>query len=504
MSKYIAYDLGTGGVKASLFDERLGTLAKTFMEYGTYYPEDNMHEQRPEDWWEAVTHSTRELLAVSGSTPEDVAAVAISGHSLVAVPVGGEGELLLEQVPIWSDTRAKEEAKAFFDIINEEAWYMDTGNGFPAPCYSVFKIMWLKRHLPNVFKRIRIVLGSKDYINYRLTGNCFTDHSYMSGSGVYSLKAGRIEKGYLDAAGICGDIFPPIVQSHEIIGRISREAAGEMGLAEGTPVACGGVDNACMALGAVGAVDGGVYTSLGSSSWIAVNSHEPVLDVRERPYVFAHIQEGMFTSAYSIFAGGSSLRWVRDTICHDLSEDPYMEMTREAGTVPIGSGGIFFNPSLAGGTSQDQSVNIRGAFVGLHLGTTRAHMIHAAMEGIAMNLKCSYDSLKRQVELAPQLQFCGGGSKNKYWMQMFADIFACRILKTNIDQDAASLGAAAIAARAAGAWEDYSGITGLHETEFICIPNPDAVEQYAGLLPGFMHVSGVLCSLGDYLKEKQR
>lgn len=139
-----------------------------------------------------------------------------------------------------------------------------------------------------------------------------------------------------------------------------------------------------MALGSVGGREGRVYTSLGSSSWIAVNTKEPVLDFKTKPYVFAHIQENMYTSAFSIFAGG---------------------------------------------TSQDKSVNIRGAFLGLNLGTGRAELVHAAMEGIAMNLKLSLDELERHAELEKGIQFCGGGARNPYWMQMFADVFKGLLLR---------------------------------------------------------------------------
>ena len=138
--KLIAYDLGTGGVKASLYDQELKTLAKVFIEYETEYPGPNMHEQRPEAWWQGVVQSTAQLLEQSGTAPEEVACVSLSGHSLVSVPIDGKGRVLQDRVPIWSDTRAQEEAADFFTRVDETQWYMTTGNGFPAPCYSIFKL----------------------------------------------------------------------------------------------------------------------------------------------------------------------------------------------------------------------------------------------------------------------------------------------------------------------------------------------------------------------------
>ena len=227
-----------------------------------------------------------------------------------------------------------------------------------------------------------------------------------------------------------------------------------------------------MALGARGIAEGGVYTSLGSSSWIAVTSKKPIIDLKTLPYVFAHIQEGYYTSAMSIFSGGNSFRWVRDNLCHDLfkNEDPYIDMNKLAAMIPVGSNGIMFNPSLAGGTSQDNSPNIRGSFMGLSLGSTRAEMIRSSMEGIAFSLRLALDGLKKHADIGDEMLFCGGGSKSSLWRQIFADIFNLKIVKTNIDQDAASLGAAAIAAYASGLWDNYDIIESLHKVESVECP----------------------------------
>jgi xylulokinase len=499
--KIISYDLGTGGVKASLYDEKLGTLAKSFIEYDTYYPAPMLHEQRPEDWWDGVCASTRALLEGARVRAEEVACVALSGHSLVTAPIAASGELLTDRVPIWSDGRAVREARDFFGKVDQKQWYLTTGNGFPSYTYSLFKLMHLKRNEPDVFSKIYKVLGSKDYINYRLTGEIATDHSYASGSGGYDLAAAAQALAYWDAAGIDVRLYPDIKRSHEIVGRVLPEAAAETGLAEGTLVACGGVDNSCMALGALGAADGRAYLSLGSSSWIAVNSGKPVLDFEKSSYVFSHIVEGMYTSAFSIFSGGSSLKWVRDTICSGAHGDAvdFDAMAELAAKSPVGANGVFFNPSLAGGTLQDRSVNIRGAYIGLSLGTLKEDVIRAAFEGIAMNLKFSYEFMRRDTPVMRDLLITGGGSKSPFWIQMFADVFGVNMVKTGMDQDAAAAGAAAIAARAAGLWDDYSGISALHKVQLRCEPDPQRAREYDALAKKFAVVSAALAELGDAL-----
>ncbi|MBR2800673.1 MAG: pentose kinase, partial [Oscillospiraceae bacterium] len=144
MSYILAYDLGTGGLKASLFDENGVSRASAFRACETFYGDANYREQDPNDWWRILVESTGELLE-EGFRASDIACVSISGHSLGIVPVGRDG-LLSDRVPIWSDSRADVEAREFFRTVSEKAWYLTTGNGFPAPLYSIFKLMWVKKH----------------------------------------------------------------------------------------------------------------------------------------------------------------------------------------------------------------------------------------------------------------------------------------------------------------------------------------------------------------------
>ena len=310
--RIIAYDLGTGGAKASLYDREGTCQASTFVSYETFYPDSGWHEQRPQDWWNAIVASTRELLARKIASPSDIEALAISGQSLAVIPLDAKGELLRQQIPIWSDSRAEAQAAAFFKKIDPDTWYMTTGNGFPASCYSVFKVMWYRDNEPEMFSRIHTIIGSKDWVNLRLTGKILTDFSYASGSGIYDLLGWKYQKDFIRASGLPEGLFPQIVPSTEIVGTLTAKAAEELGLPRSVKVACGGVDNSCMALGARNTKEGRVYTSLGSSSWIAVSSAKPVLDAKTKPFVFTHVIPGLFTSAVSIFAGGSSFRWIRE------------------------------------------------------------------------------------------------------------------------------------------------------------------------------------------------
>jgi xylulokinase len=386
--------------------------------------------------------------------------------------------------------------------MEKDRWYMTTGNGFPAECYSVFKIMWYRDNEPAMFSRTRAILGSKDWINMRLTGALLTDHSYASGSGVYDLLGWKYSPEFIWASGLTEALFPEIVASTKIIGSVTAEAAAALGLPRSVKVACGGVDNSCMALGARNTGEGRVYTSLGSSSWIAVSSAKPVLDVKAKPYVFTHVIPGLFTSAVSIFAGGSSFRWIRDALYEPASakdRDPYDLMNAAAAASPIGANKLIFNPSLAGGSSQEPSPHIRGGFSGIDLRHTRGDLIRAGMEGIAMNLAAVLEVLRSFVPLSNEMLMVGGGSKSGLWRQIFADVYRMDCVKTNIDQEAGSLGAAAVAMVGAGLWKGFGKIDEVHKVESVAKPDPRNAETYRRLMPAFEMVRRHQAELGDLL-----
>ena len=506
MEYIIAYDLGTGGTKASLFTADGVSAASSFTPCETFYPQKDFREQRPEDWWGMIVSSTRALMEKSNVNPSAISAVAVSGHSLGVVPISCDGRLLLDSVPIWSDARAGKQAETFFRTVDESSWYMKTGNGFPAALYSIFKILWYRDNMPDIFNATSKFIGTKDYVNYRMTGVIATDYSYASGSGVYDLRRWGYDDDLLAASGVDASKMPDILASTEVIGGLTAEAAAVLGLPEGLPVACGGVDNACMAAGAGCVENGSAYTSLGTSAWIAVSSDEPVVDEGKRPYVFAHLLPGMFVSATAIFSAGNSYRWVRDVLCRNFVEaagrgegDVWQMMNELAATSVPGANKLLFNPSLAGGSSLDDSVNIRGAFVGLDLGHTQADIIRAALEGICMNLRIAMDVLARYTDLSSEMLLVGGGGKSQFWRQLFADIYNKNITESRVGEDAGSLGAAAAAAVGAGLWKDFSPLVTINETTGTIEPDPQRSAGYEKILPVFADLARKQAEIGELL-----
>jgi xylulokinase len=240
--------------------------------------------------------------------------------------------------------------------------------------------------------------------------------------------------------------------------------------------------------------------------------------------VFAHVMPRMFTSAVSIFAAGSSLKWVRDTLCRDLlfraeeeGRDPYELMNEAAARSPLGARGLLFNPSLAGGSSQETTPYIRGAFSGLDLGHRQEDLIRACLEGVALNLGAVLELLRGYAGsgsaagagagagtgagsgagAATEMVMVGGGSKSPLWLQIFADVYEMDVLKTNVDQDAGSLGAAALGAVGCGLWRDFGRIDEIHEVEGRYRPIPDHVAGYRALRPAFETLRDAQAKLGE-------
>lgn len=490
----MAYDLGTSGCKASAYTEDGTSLGAVVEGYPTHYPRQGWHEQRPEDWWRAFCESTRKLLEKTRIKPASLAGVAISGHSLGTILLGTGNELLRPTVPLWSDRRAVAQTEAYFSKIDPSRWYKKTGNGFSTECYPMFKALWFAGNEPEYWGKTRKIIGTKDYVNYLLTGKILTDYSYASGSGFYNLEGRCYDADLLEASGLSASLWPEIAASTEVVGRVTHGATRQCGLPEGVPVCCGGVDNSCMALGAGNVKSGHAYLSLGSSAWIAVSSASPLLDEKAGLFVFDHVVPGLYTSATSIFAACSSLEWFLREVCPDIVQragqqgvNPYQTLTEMMLTASEpGARGVMFNPTLAGGAQGNPRSLMQGTFSGITLATSRADLIRAVFEGITMDLALRFGELEDLTDIDSRLFVVGGGSKNPVWMQLFADFFQTGIVKGIAGQDAGSLGAAALAAVGSGLWDGFDRITRINRVVEEYLPDPLRFESNQGLLDEFV------------------
>ncbi|MBT3201646.1 MAG: xylulokinase, partial [Phycisphaerales bacterium] len=267
MPKYLlAHDIGTSGNKATLFDTNGRLIASQTSTYETNYFNNNWAEQNPAHWWDAVCKSSRALL--SEINPGDIAAIALSGQMMGCLPLDSNGAPLRPSM-IYCDQRAMAEADHLTAEIGAERFYKIVGHRI-SPSYSIEKLMWLKANEPEIYAATAHMLNAKDYINFKLTGQIATDYSDASGTNAFDLNSFKWSEPIIKAAGVNRALFPDARPSTDILGPITAEASAATGLLEGTPVAIGGGDGSCAAVG-VGCVRPGMaYGYVGSSSWIAM------------------------------------------------------------------------------------------------------------------------------------------------------------------------------------------------------------------------------------------
>lgn len=503
--KYIlAYDLGTGGNKAVLYDSEGRLLSKKFVPYGTLYPQTGWAEHNPLDWWKSIIDSTIALISETNINPENICCMSISGHGMGIVPVDKDFNLLRKTTPIWFDSRAVKQTQSVMEKIGFEKWYQITGAGLRPENYAVFKLMWYKEFEPEMFAKTYKFLGTKDFINLKMTGKFLTDYSDASFSGLLNLKSLDYEEELLEAAGIPREKMPDLFPSIHILGELLPEAAGELNLKKGIPVVLGGHDVPCTAVGAGNITKDRVYNYIGSSAWISVASDTPLLGKEVKTYNGVHVIPGMYTSQVAIYAAGASYQWIRDTICQEelisagkSNVDVYSLMDREAAESGPGAGGVIFVPGLMGGGTIHPNPDIRGAFIGLTLANKKRDLIRSVMEGVAFDLRMVLDEFKKMGVKAEELRIVGGGSQSALWRQIFSDIYNTKIIVTNIGQETAALGAASLAAVGTGLWKDFSMIDRIARVENMNIPDSNIAAGYEEKLNTYKYIVEKISEIGE-------
>src|SRR5512133_678992 len=289
----ISHDLGTTGNKATLVSNSGEVIFACASTYATDFGPRGKAEQDPEAWWSAVCTATRELLERTSTPASHVDVVSFSGQMMGAVLLDGEGTPVRPAI-IWADTRSVAEAAVLIERVGMERGYAMTGHRLN-PTYSLSKIMWVRGHEPQAFARARKVLLAKDFIAYRLTGKLATDPSDASSTNAYDQGAGEWSLELLEAAELPRGLFPDIVPSTAILGRVTPAAADITGLSSGTPVVIGGGDGPMGALGAgILGPESGAYCYLGSSSWVSVAADTPLHDPQMRSMTFNHVLPGRY------------------------------------------------------------------------------------------------------------------------------------------------------------------------------------------------------------------
>ena len=502
----LAHDLGTTGNKASLYDQGGKVKASSFYGYKTEYAHLTWAEQNPEDWWKAVCVSTQELLSTARVAPEEIACIVFSGQMMGCVAVDRQARPLRNAI-IWADQRSQAEGQLLIDRIGMEKVYRITGHRASAS-YSGAKILWVRNHQLEVFKHTFKFIHAKDFIVARLTGKFVTDISDASGMNLLDLERGDWSSQILDAIGLDRKLLPELHASTDVVGEVLPEIAGQASLASGTPVVIGGGDGLCAAVGAGVVREGSAFNYIGSSSWIATATKQPVYDPALRTYTWAHMVPGMFSPNGTMQAAGGSYQWLRDVFCQQEQEtavklklSPYELMNLQAEQSPPGAKGLLFLPYLLGERSPRWNPKARAAFVGLTVQHSRPDIIRATLEGITFNLRVILEALEGQGVQIEAIRAIGGGARGRVWRQIMADIYNKPILRPALLEEATSLGAALAGGIGVGLFKDFSVAEELTPIVDTTYPNLSNKPVYDKLYDIFNHAYQAFVPLYEELAK---
>lgn len=505
--KYIlVHDLGTTGNKAIIVNDQLELLASGYTEWESYYPRPNWCEQDPETWWSAVVASTKEALAASKIDPADIAVVSFSAQMMSQTPVDKDGNILLDRVPFWADSRSGEQAARIHDIFGGiDNYYRIHGVGWQSEMHVLCKLMWMKEHQPEVYNKTYKFLQPKEVIVYRLTGKMATEWGDASMCAYMDIKGRKLSDELLDAAGIDKSKIPDVMESHDIVGYVTAEAAKLTGLKEGTPVCLGSGDVICSDVGAGVVKPGMAYTYIGSANWTGVFRETPSTD----PSVKMNCSTCLpWPNAYHLVlitaAGGIAQQWNKDN-CYCEGES-YDVMTDEAAAVPPGSDGLVFLPYLRGGGAPHFDINARGAYLGALLPHGRGHFTRALYEGITFNIRWLYElfeSVNVPIFSLDQIRAIGGGVQNDLWMQIYADANSVPFARVSNPQQATAVGAAIMGGVGVGIFDGYEQAAELVALDQVFKPNAEATKMYDKLYPIYKQSYPVLKSTFDMIAAYQ-
>lgn len=456
MSYLIGIDIGTSGTKTVLFDEMGNTVASSLMEYPMYQPRSGWAEQDPEDWWNAVCVTLRQVLTESGIDPSGVKGIGLSGQMHGAVLLDKDNKVIRKSI-IWCDQRSFRECEQITSLIGKERLVEITAN--PALTgFTAAKVMWVKNNEPEIFEKTKKILLPKDYIRFKLTGEFATEVSDASGMQFLDVPRRKWSDEILNKLGIDRSMLADVYESPVVTGVVSKEASDVTGLKVGTPVAGGAGDQAAGAIGN-GIVEPGVISStIGTSGVVFAFSEKVSIDPKGRVHTFCHAVPGAWHIMGVTQAAGLSLKWFRDNFCIEekrtaelMGIDPYVLMDKEAEKAGPGSGGIIYLPYLMGERTPHLDPDARGVFFGLTAKNGKGDMIRAILEGVVFSLKDCLEIIKEMGVEVKDVRASGGGGKSPLWRQLQADIYETPITTINTSEGPA-LGVAILAGVGTGVY----------------------------------------------------
>jgi xylulokinase len=429
----VGIDVGTSGVKGIAIDPAGEVLAVEEQALTLSTPRAGWAEQNPDDWWIASSAVLDRLREAVGS----FAGIGLTGQMHGLVVLDDRDEVIRPAI-LWNDQRSAAECDQIEETLGFSRLIELTGNravaGFTAP-----KLLWLRRHEPDSFRRTTRVMLPKDYVRLRLCGAFATDVTDASGTLLFDVGARRWSEPVLSELDLDPGWLP---DAHESVA-VTGHATGEV------PVAAGGGDQAAGALGVGVAVPGPASVVMGTSGVVFAALDQYRFDAEGRVHAFCHAVPDRWHAMGVMLSAASSLAWFRG-VAGDADWDALFAAAQEWAP---GVEGLTFLPYLSGERTPHADPGARGAFVGLELRHDTGALARAVLEGVAYGLRDSLDLLRGLGAEVSVGRVSGGGARSRLWLQIVASVLELPLERVAVDEGAA-FGAALLGGVAAGTWDD--------------------------------------------------
>lgn len=474
MNYVLGLDIGTTNIKALLLERKTGRRAGlSHISYEIDLPKSGWAECSAELWYDCCSRCIQALTSNTGITGQQIDAVAFSGqmHGLVALDENGQqiGKAILH-----CDTRSQVILDEFREGIGDRAFHDSLMN--PAyPGFLALSLLYQRRYCPEEYKRIAHVMLPKDYLLYRFTDSFVTDYSDASGTLAFDIRTGRWSMPVLEFLGLPGNCFPQICESCGLAGYLSRAAAADTGLREGTPVFCGGGDAVMQSIGNGMLDETHGIINIGTSGQVLFYTRELKPRKNNATNTYCGCTRDAWLSMGAIMSAGSAVRWASRI----LREPDLNILNEKMRQVPPGCGTTLFLPQLIGERTPYLRADLRGAWLGLSLDTTSENMARAVIEGVSNALYRCYWACKENGFDAEAFYVSGGGARSELWCQILSDLFN-RPMMVTAESEQAALGAAMCAEVGIGDFCEIAeaASTCISTPERIYMPNPAAFSIY--------------------------
>lgn len=460
MDLLLGIDIGTSSTKAVVVDERGGVVGVESAQHPISQPRPGWSEQHPEDWWRSTVAAVRGALARAGAAGGRIRGLGLSGQMHGSVLLGrealeGDGRRAeaLRPALLWNDQRTGAECAEIETSVGGRAELVKLVGNAALTGFTLPKVLWVRRHEPEVFRRASLLLLPKDYIRLRLTGRAATDVGDAAGTLLLDVDRRAWSEPMLRMFNLDPGLLPPVFESAAVTGELTAWAAGELGLRPGTPVVAGSGDNQSGAVGAGVVRPGLVLCAMGTSGVIFAHSDAPRKDGPGRLHTMpaatgsARAAGGWCNTGVMLSAAGS-LQWCRETVFPGVAYDA---MLAEAAAAPPGCEGLAFLPYLTGERCPYADPSARGGWIGLTSRHGRGHLVRAVLEGVSFAMGQILDLVRGIGVPVETVRLGGGGAKSELWRQLIADVAGCPV-ELPTSEEGPALGVALMAGVGTGVW----------------------------------------------------